>query len=81
MGYLGVLVAKATGRAIARAVRFYREHVPDVEASSPPEDVKPFATFEGRITLNQLSAAGITGEWEMGEYDPDTGMPKAANEQ
>jgi hypothetical protein len=46
-----------------------------LEASPPvPTDVEPFASFEGRITLNELTAPALTGEWKMGKFDEETGL-------
>jgi hypothetical protein len=38
------------------------------------DGVEPFVSFEGRVTMNQLSAPALTGEWEMGKYDHEAGL-------
>jgi hypothetical protein len=70
-GCEGSLVCHLT-RRIHDALHEHYEHYVGHEEEA--EDVKPTAVFEGRVTLCQLSAPALTGEYELGEYDPKTGM-------
>lgn len=72
MGLLSRIVDAAADRVIASVVRRYRRHV-EKPSHDTPRDVQPYAVFEGRIQLNQMVAPAITGEWDMGDYDPETG--------
>ena len=62
-------------RTVMRVVRDAEDRAAETgkEEASDSEGIEPFASFEGRITLNQLSAPAMSGEFELGAYDKEAG--------
>ena len=54
--------------------RYIERKKPDPPPSGPVTGVEPYAVFEGRITLNTLAAPALSGAYNFGEYDAETGM-------